>query len=64
MLITVWLLRFLFFIWIFGFLFILISKIIHRTLKFKTLGIWVFLLFPFLCLSSKGRQKIKEEILK
>lgn len=56
--------RILIFIWIFGILFVLIGKIAHKTLRFDRLGLWVFLLFPILFLSSKGRKKIKEEILK
>ncbi len=59
---TVWGIRIILAIWIFGILFLLIAKIIARSLTAEKMDYSLFLLFPFLLLTKEGRRKIKDNI--
>lgn len=61
MLYTVIFLRIIITVWILSILGILIYKISTDTLK-KHLSLSVWLFFPILCLSKKGRLKIEKEL--
>ena len=61
MIYTVILFRFVITVWILSILGILIYKISTDTLK-KTLSLSVWLFFPILILTKKGRMKIEKEL--
>lgn len=62
MVFTVWLIRILFAIWIFGVIFLIISKILANSETKEKSNFIIFFLFPILLLTKEGREKIKESI--
>ncbi len=61
---TVWLIRIIFAIWIFGITAILIIKISQQSTGIKKMDWGIFFLFPILLLTETGRKKLKESIKK